>query len=151
MFHLTRTIWPVGHGAFYTECFRNIDGKDTTFTAVYDCGAYQCGHPYVKDLDREIQNFVKSIQENDSVQPNVDVVFISHFDKDHVDGFMHLKKAGSAIKTVIIPNLLPSQLVHSFVRNIIESEVQEDWNDLLQFYSLLVGFGRTSRGGISVK
>lgn len=139
MCHLTRTIWPVGHGAFYTECFRNIDGKDTTFTTVYDCGAYQYGRPYVKDLDREIQGFVESIQDNDSDRPNVDVVFISHFDKDHVDGFMRLKNAVSSIKAIVIPNLLPSQLVRSFVRNIMESDTQEDWNELIHFYSLLIG------------
>jgi len=37
---LERTIWPVGHGAFYTEQFKNEHG-DVLFTAVYDCGSEQ--------------------------------------------------------------------------------------------------------------
>ena len=74
---LERTFHPVGQGAFFTECFESDRGD--TFNVVYDCGT----------------NSPKKILENAVLQAfaqgvPVDVVFVSHLDKDHINGIKYL-------------------------------------------------------------
>ena len=74
---LERTFHPVGQGAFFTECFESDSGD--TFNVVYDCGT----------------NSPKAILENAVLQAfaqgvPVDVVFVSHLDKDHINGIKYL-------------------------------------------------------------
>lgn len=73
---MTRTIHPVGQGAFYTECFE--DG-DSCYNIVYDCGSETNFSGKGKLIDNEItQTFHK-----DEV---IDALFISHFHNDHTNG-----------------------------------------------------------------
>lgn len=130
MCHLTRTIWPVGHGAFYTERFEDIDGKGTSFTAVYDCGAYQFGIRYEDILKSEIDKFLGRLRNN-----VIDVVFLSHFDKDHVNGFRYLLSKNVTIRNLIIPNLSNEQLVCALLKNVVEEEPLDE--DIRWFFSLL--------------
>ena len=65
---LTRAIHPVGQGAFYSEIFSAR--KKTRFTAVYDCGSNDKEY-----LKTNIEKF-----------GTVDLVFISHFHNDHING-----------------------------------------------------------------
>lgn len=87
----TRTFHPVGQGAFYTERF--ISGSET-FTAVYDCGSDSFGEKKMSMIIN--QTFL----ENEAI----DVLFISHFHKDHISGIPLLKQR-CKIKNVIIPLL----------------------------------------------
>ena len=130
MCHLTRTIWPIGHGAFYTERFEDIDGKGTSFTAVYDCGAYQFGIRYEDILKSEIDKFLGRLRNN-----VIDVVFLSHFDKDHVNGFRYLLSKNVTIRNLIIPNLSNEQLVCALLKNVVEEEPLDE--DIRWFFSLL--------------
>lgn len=95
---ISRIIHPVGQGAFYTERIKT-DGK--TYNVVYDCGsttAYKVnrGKPI---LEAEIKTFYDKNE-------NIDLLFISHFDYDHVNGLKYLKDHCN-IKRVIMP-LIPT-------------------------------------------
>lgn len=91
-----RTIHPVGQGAMYSERFLNKEGE-TNFLAVYDCGSDN-----LRKLEREISaSFTKT--------DNIDLLFISHLDKEHINGIRKLKDAVNSIKTVILPLIPASQ------------------------------------------
>ncbi len=74
----TRTYYPVGHGAFFVE---KLDyGAEHPFIAVYDCGDSAKGtlvHKYAQ------QEFGKT---EDGFREKIDILFISHFDSDHING-----------------------------------------------------------------
>lgn len=87
---LVRYIHPVGQGAFYTEQF--FDNDKRVATVVYDCGA----KPSLPALNREIENTFSDSDE-------IDILFISHFHADHINGIERLKDTIKKIKTVVIP------------------------------------------------
>ena len=91
-----RTIHPVGQGAMYSERFLDKDGN-TTFLTVYDCGSQS-----PRKLEQEISS---SFSETD----NIDLLFISHLDRDHVNGIKKLQKSVNGINNVVLP-LVPSWL-----------------------------------------
>lgn len=89
MIHLTRTFHPVGFGAFYTEKHKSNNGE--TLTIVYDCGT---------KAGSNIKNIIhEAFPEKDTV---IDILFISHFHKDHINGIEELMKH-CIIKKVVIP------------------------------------------------
>lgn len=70
-----RIIHPSGHGAFFTERIHEEGHRD--INVVYDCG---CKEESEKDLLRsEVSDFFKDGN-------TIDILFISHFDSDHVNG-----------------------------------------------------------------
>ena len=96
---MARTIHPVGQGAFYSETFRDAESDKHLLTAVYDCGGKK---------DRvlsEINHFLK-----------VDILFISHFHSDHINGVQELINKTKP-KLVVIPRISPSRFLVDFVRN----------------------------------
>ncbi len=86
-----RKFLPVGQGAFYVEVHKN--GKDK-FTIVYDCGS--------TTLDSNI--FKKLIKGSFKDDTQIDILFISHFHKDHINGIKFLS-AFFKIKKVVMPYL----------------------------------------------
>lgn len=95
---VSRVIHPIGQGAFYTERIRT-NGK--TFNIVYDCGgttSYKVNRNK-PILEAEIKTFYGKNE-------NIDLLFISHFDYDHVNGLKYLKDHCN-IKRVIMP-LIPT-------------------------------------------
>ena len=85
---LNRVIHPVGQGAFYTERLRM---GEVEYNVVYDCGSLR--RPKV------VQTEVNSYYEDGDV---IDILFISHFDNDHINGLIHLKKR-CRIMNVVMP------------------------------------------------
>lgn len=83
---LTRTIHPVGQGAFYSETFSDCNNRPV-FTAVYDCGGKK---DYLK---KEIETL-----------STVDILFISHFHSDHINGVQDLID----LKSVVVPTAVTS-------------------------------------------
>ena len=67
-----RTIHPVGHGGFFTE---ELCDATECYNVVYDCGTRNG----TMLLEREINKAFNRKQ-------SVDLLFISHFDRDHVSG-----------------------------------------------------------------
>ena len=89
---VTRIIHPIGQGAFYTE---SIKTNDNLYNVVYDCGSGN--HKYApKRLKQDIASFYNP----DDV---IDLLFISHFDNDHINGIRELKKRTSNIRNIVVP------------------------------------------------
>lgn len=94
MINFTRTFHPVGQGAFYSEEFELPDhGR---FRIVYDCGSRTLSK---SDLKRRIKSDFAG-------DMNVDILFISHFDEDHISGVEFLKP-----KTVVVPFMSEAQIL----------------------------------------
>lgn len=85
-----RFICPVGQGGFSIEM---IDG----FVVVYDCGSVSSPNAVELSIDKLWQD-----------ADHVDVLFISHFDKDHVNSIRYLLSHIKVLKAVtsFIPSVL---------------------------------------------
>ena len=83
-----RTLHPVGHGAFFTEQFFSKEEGISSINVVYDCGSL---HSRSASVPSVISNEIKISFDNDE---HIDMVFISHFDNDHVNGLMGLLGEG---------------------------------------------------------
>lgn len=84
---IRRIFYPIGQGAFYAE-------KHPNFTIVYDCGNLK----NTKDGD----NVVKCAFTKDE---EIDLLFISHLDWDHISKIGVLKSRVKSIKRVVLPLL----------------------------------------------
>lgn len=91
---ITRTFFPIGQGAFYSE--RIETGNNQSFLIVYDCGSE-------KRLRTRTERQIISTFPKGTV---IDILFISHFHADHINGIQALKST-CRIKTVIMPLLKP--------------------------------------------
>lgn len=99
---LTRVIHPIGQGGFYTETLKNNNGDE--FNVVYDCGGN--GQKFMNDY-------------LDSCFPErqtLDMVFVSHFHYDHINGLIHLLK-NNDVKYLIIPQLTPDLMLEALLYN----------------------------------
>lgn len=86
---MKRTFYPVGQGAFYGESFY---ADNCRFNVVYDCGSVS------KGVD-------KVISDSFHKDEDIDILFISHFDSDHVNKIGILKNSVRKIKSVVMPLL----------------------------------------------
>lgn len=84
---IQRIFHPIGQGAFYTE-------KHPNFNIVYDCGNWK----RAKLADNVVKQSFKSTEV-------IDILFISHFDADHVNKIIVLKNHCKVIRNVILPLL----------------------------------------------
>jgi len=87
---IQRIFHPIGQGAFYSE---RHDG----FNIVYDCGT---AWP-----NRTKKVFDKVVTQSFSKDDVIDILFISHFDYDHVSKIHVLNKHVKNIKKVVMPLL----------------------------------------------
>lgn len=86
---VTMTQHPVGQGGMFSG---KLDAGNSKFRWVYDCGTFS-KHA---NLDREIEKV--------SEEGNLDILFLSHMDADHVNGVGKLLKECS-VDTVVMPYL----------------------------------------------
>lgn len=100
-----RIFHPVGQGAFYSERHEN-------FNIVYDCGNFY----NTKQASMVVKN---SFNRGDEI----DILFISHFDYDHVSGIEVLKREFT-IKRVVLPLLHEDE--KAFLVNIYRVLGEED-------------------------
>ena len=94
-----RTIHPVGHGGFFTE---ELCDATECYNVVYDCGTRNG----TILLEREINKaFNRKL--------SVDLLFISHFDRDHVSGLKELARRNllNSSTKVVMPFHYPSYFV----------------------------------------
>jgi len=104
-----RTFHPIGQGAFYSE--RHICDKGE-FNIVYDCGTEWRNRGKVF-----FNNVVKQYYNQNEI---IDILFISHFDYDHVSKIEILNKSVSNIKKVVLPLLYGSdKTILSLIFNLL--------------------------------
>lgn len=94
MCRFLRTALPIGQGAFYFEKLEDRNGN--LITVVYDCGS-SSSH---RILFSQIDDFFQKGDE-------IDILFISHFDLDHINGILHLNDRCN-IKKIIMPLISPN-------------------------------------------
>lgn len=92
-----RTFHPVGQGAFFTEQFYNETKDELLYNVVYDCGSKSSG------IKKQMERCIKSTLRD---KEKIDVLFLSHFDDDHVNYVKYLNEHGYLKGTkVFIPML----------------------------------------------
>ena len=89
---VTRIIHPIGQGAFYTE---SIKTNGHNYNVIYDCGSGNS-----KNTPKRLKQDIRSFYNPDDV---IDLLFISHFDNDHINGISELKKRTSKIRNIVVP------------------------------------------------
>lgn len=95
--YVKRTFHPVGQGAFFTEQFYRDDATTLLYNVVYDCGSMSKG--IKTQMERSIRNVFHDKKE-------IDVLFLSHFDDDHINFVKTLKDKGYLSGTrIFIPML----------------------------------------------
>ena len=99
--NLTRTIHPVGQGAFYSEIFSAH--KKKLFTTVYDCGS----------------NNKRSLTTETKQLDKVNLVFISHFHEDHINGINEIRQNGNPL--IIIPGISHYTFVIDLIYNYLHT------------------------------
>jgi len=107
---IERVFHPIGQGAFYSE-------RHDDFNIVYDCGEWK----NTKESDLLVKNSFMS----NSV---IDILFISHFDFDHVSKIDVLKNT-FRIKTCVLPLLYKQQM--NILKNFYASQGQNNVSDLI--------------------
>lgn len=112
----------MGQGAFYSERFVFSDGSKP-FTVVYDCGSGK-GIDVAECAKSELEHFITTVDE-------IDLLFISHFHKDHFNGIKMLLDKGVIIKNVIMPymdNELRDSLslLHERIREVTDDTLFAD-------------------------
>lgn len=94
---------PVGHGGFHVGA---LGAECPSVRWVYDCGAWRTAGKMA--LRREVDRFHALL----GAENRLDLLFISHFDADHVDGLDLLLKWGRPeplqVDTVVMPYLQPA-------------------------------------------
>lgn len=95
-FILTRTALPVGQGAFYYESFTDVRAN-TIRHIVYDCGALDNNNVTTQELPKEVDELLEK-------GDHINILFISHFDADHVNGITQLAKRYK-IDSIVLPEI----------------------------------------------
>ena len=120
MVRFTRTFHTVGQGAFYSEKIEYNDKQ--VFRMVYDCGS--------KSIPESL--LAKRIKSDLTNNVDIDILFISHFDKDHINGIYNLNP-----KLIIIPFLSKDQifllkLYNELYENVYDIKLAETPEELFQ-------------------
>lgn len=111
---MKRNIWPVGHGTFCTEKFYY---NCNNFTIVYDCGGNS------KAIKTCVEEFLPEIHSRDS-KPVIDMVFISHFHHDHINGLDMLMNRAN-VRRFILPQIDNTTLAEAYIYNLSCVNLQE--------------------------
>lgn len=98
-----RVFHPIGQGAFFTEQLISPQDNKILFNVVYDCGSKTTG------IGPKMENEIDNMFANNK---NVDFLFISHFDDDHIKHVNYLRTQGYlADAKVFIPLLFEEKFL----------------------------------------
>lgn len=110
---VSRTQWAVGNGFFHSGV---VSTSASTVSYVYDCGAL--GHATNQQALR------REVSEYGSRNREVDFMFISHFDFDHVSGVPLLTQEAT-IGRFIIPLVTEPERLFMFAGNLADGSFDE--------------------------
>ena len=120
---IQRFFHPVGQGAFYSERHKYHEYPGSTLNIVYDCGTGYMNKG--KKGIREVVN--QSFSEQDVIH----ILFISHFDYDHISLIELLKKTvNNRIERVVIPLLDEEETI--FLANIYRALGEDHLAELVR-------------------
>lgn len=115
----TRTQWPVGQGFFHSGTVTLCGNQTQTIHYVYDCGS--CSP---KILKTRISDYVQTIKNRKSdsketANPEIKLFFVSHFDRDHINGITTLSRMVD-VDRFIIPFVKPEVRLFNFAHMMTE-------------------------------
>ena len=102
---IQRFFHPVGQGAFYSE---RHEYQGSTLNIVYDCGT--------EYMNRRKKGIRGVVTQSFSDQDVIHILFISHFDYDHISLIELLKDTVNRIERVVIPLLYKEETI--FLANV---------------------------------
>lgn len=125
-------FWPVGQGLFSSGrldvSFNDQNNSEKSFHWVYDCGTISNQEFLKTSIEEYKKSFRSSSNADSNIKPKIDLVVISHFDKDHISGLVKLLNTFS-IQTLLLPYMqLWQRLIIAFDED-IDSE-----NEIFQFF-----------------
>ena len=125
MLHGWRTQWAVGQGSFHAG---SLSSGTASVHYVYDCGT-QPG--YEGALEREVDVAVSRLE------GRVDLLYLSHFHRDHTSGVRRLLERAE-VPRVVIPYAPASERVMALAASVRAGVPLADW--YLDLISDPVGF-----------
>ena len=105
---IQRFFHPVGQGAFYSE---RHEYPGPTLNIVYDCGT--------EYMNRRKKGIRGVVTQSFSKQDVIHILFISHFDYDHISLIELLKDTVNRIERVVIPFLYEQETI--FLANVYKA------------------------------
>ena len=135
-YELTVNQWGVGHGGLHSQsvAFRAIDrsaaaqftGDELTVRFIYDCGAGR-GPTSNGNMDPAISRMLRDIPDG----TQWDLLAISHFDRDHVNGLdllaTRLEDHGMSVERIWAPILSPLEKLYVIASEPDPSDSLIDW------------------------
>lgn len=126
------SFFKAGQGAFYGGCISTFNHLNPfhCWRVVYDCGTTNWIKGNSQSLNNEIDNFKNcNCHFPNELNNKIDLLFISHFDYDHVSGVKRLLKEFD-VKRVIIP-YFPKELRKFALCSYYKNDDFEDDDTLL--------------------
>lgn len=124
------TWWPVGQGLFMTGRLAGVRGGQ--FNWVYDCGSTSGA----AERDNAIRVYKRDLNAQ-----KIDLVTLSHFDSDHINGIVELIK-GVRVRTLLLPYVpLWQRLLIAIGQGVTEAD------SLFGFYIDPAGYLASIEGG----
>jgi len=96
-------LHPVGQGLFYS-------GRVGDFSFVYDCGS---------DSPRDF--WYPVVERHIAAMPRLDMLIVSHFDSDHINGIVHLLRSRQPAR-VLMPYIAQEEMLLHFINAGIDTD-----------------------------
>lgn len=136
-------FYPVGQGLFSYGILRRPDNWQKLFSWVYDCGSD------TSVVRSRIANGIERIKaeqeprgEGERVKSKIDLVFLSHFDKDHISGIKQLL-GEFEVDTLVLPYMSFEQLILIAIEESIDGD-----DPIFPFFTDPVGYITGIEGAI---
>lgn len=136
-FQVDRTQFPIGQGGFHATVI-NVPYKNRRLSMVIDCGGSDEKHRRLL-----INGFAESGRQHD-------ILVISHFDEDHINGVDDLRAAGIQFDTVFLPHVeVRSYLLWMTLKLSVSEESGKELARIMQIAGRLYGgyYGRVVHVG----
>lgn len=125
----------VGQGSFHSASVDVTETPDSRhrFDYVYDCGALAGRYP-TKELKRSAKRLSLEARQGGSKKAVLDVLVLSHFDRDHMNGAQDLARQYE-VNHIVLPYLGPDELAF-----VIASQADDIEDDIVAaLHSLATG------------
>lgn len=122
MYTMIRTFHPVGQGLFCTERFFREEG--TSINVVYDCGSLSlCSW----SQDVENSKLKDVLDESFNQGEEIEAIFVSHYDLDHINGIRYLVK-NHKVKKIFLPEFTKEDYALVYALQNFEDGAYDDFS-----------------------